>query len=128
MRHNRVFGNYNAPGHPGPMPELTPISEMNDNDKVNDRTGSIFHINVEKADCGATFKPIKNGMIFWNENINLSNYVDLFFQIDSKFTKTPNWQQIMIETFNNWQREREEKECKDSVKISKSTSMTILEP
>ena len=60
--------------------------------EVNDRTGSIFHINVEKADCGATFKPIKNGIIFWNENINLSNYVDLFFQIDSKFTKTPNWQ------------------------------------
>ena len=128
MRHNRVFGNYNAPGHPGTMPELTPISEMNDNDKVNHRTGSIFHINVEKADCGATFKPIKNGIIFWNENINLSNYVDLFFQIDSKFTKTPNWQQIMVETFNNWQREREEKECKDSVEISKSTSMTILEP
>ena len=22
IRHNQVFGNYNAPGHPGPMPEL----------------------------------------------------------------------------------------------------------
>ena len=61
------------------MPEFVPISEMNDKNKVNDRTGSIYNINVSKANCGCDYKPIKNGIIYWNEKINLSNYVDLYY-------------------------------------------------
>ena len=87
LRHDRVHGAYNHQKHPGKMPEFIPISEMNEDDKYADRTGSIYHINVENANCGAEFKPIKNGIIFWNQNINLTKYVDLYFQEDAIGTR-----------------------------------------
>ena len=101
---------------------------MDDNDKLGDRSNSIFHINVEKADCGTVFKPIKNGIIYWNENVNLTSYVDLYFQEDAEFTKVPNWKQIMQDTFDNWQRQRQDIEYDPVVQMSPMTSLTIMEP
>ena len=102
-------GCFNHANHPGRMPVNVPISQMNDKDKMNDRTNSIFHVNVEKANCGAMYKPVKNGIIYWQDKVNFSSYVDLYFQEDAEFAKVPNWQQIMIDSFDNWQRSREGK-------------------
>ena len=128
MEHNRVRGNYNHPDHPGVMPEFVPISEMNENDKLNDRTGSIYNINVSKANCGCDYKPIKNGTIYWNEQINLTNYVDLYFQQDAKFTQTPNWDKIMMETFEKWQERRQGMEYDPKVVMTPYTTLNIMKP
>ena len=126
LQHNKVHGNYNHHRHPGKMPEFIPISEMSDKEKLMDRTGSIYHIDVTKANCGSEYKPVKNGTIYWNEMINVTNYVDLYFQQDAKFTKTPNWEEIMIETFEKWQERRQGMDYNSKVVISPDTALNIM--
>ena len=127
-KHNKVRGNYKHHDHPGKMPVFIPTSQMDDNDKLNDRSNSIFHINVEEANCNSTHKPVKNGIIYWNENVNLTSYVDLYFQDDAKFTKVPNWQQIMQDSFHHWQKRRQGIDYNPIVQMSPMTSMSIMIP
>ena len=75
-----------------------------------------------------SIKPIKNEIIFWNQNINLTKYVNLYFQEDAKFTKKANWKKEMMESFERWQKRREGMEYNEKNEISPCTSLNILEP
>ena len=96
IKYDRCKGVMNHPNHPGPPPQFLLTPEMTDYDKIYDRTGSVYSIQVNDH----MFKPIKNGIVYWDEPLNLTNYVDLFFQPDSSFIQIDNWKEKMTRDFN----------------------------
>ena len=124
IKHNECGGIINHPNHPGPPPQLLATSDMTDWDKIYDRTGSVYSIQVDKN----SFRPIKNGVVYWDEPLNLTNSVDLFFQPDAAFTQVEGWKNRMENEFEEWQNNRRDKDIEEDIEIGHEVSLKIFEP
>ena len=75
IMHEKFNRNYNHPNHPGPEPMYKPPSAMDLIVYFDDRSGSIFHIQIDE-NCT---RPVKNGVVLWNVDLNINNYLKYYF-------------------------------------------------
>ena len=124
MLNDRVGQNFQHPNHPGPPPVFKDPSILSFEDKVMDTSNSTYHIQDSKGDS----KPIRKGIIQWNENVQFNNYVDIFFQHDAHFAKQHKWAERMVSQFEQWQQQRQNLQIDTSVEMDKDVQLTIIKP
>ena len=124
MMNDRVGQNFQHPDHPGPPPTFKDPSALSFEDKIMDTSNSTYHI----QDSNGNSKPIRKGIIQWNENVQFNNYVDIFFQHDAQFAKQYKWAERMISQFEQWQNQRRNLQIDTSVEMDKDVKLSIIKP
>ena len=117
-------GNFSRPDHPGPPPVFKNPSELSLLEKVVDTSNSTYHIQTADGES----KPIRRGIIRWNENIQDHNYVDVLFLSSAKFAKQENWIERMLTKFEDWQKQRQNIDVNLDFDMDKDTTLEIIEP
>ena len=123
-QHLKAGGNFNRPDHPGPAPVFKNPSELSTLEKVIDNSNSTYQIQTLNGDL----KPIRRGIVRWNENIQSNNYVDVLFLASAKFADQENWIDRMLTIFEEWQKQRQNIELNLDFDMDKDTTLEIIEP
>ena len=122
VQHNKVGRQLHRPDHPGPPPVLKNSSELALYEKIIDKSNSTYNITISDGNI----KPIRNGIVRWNQNVQYQNYVDLYFIPNSKFAKQHNWENRMMDQFKLWQQQRQNLDLDLSVEMDKDVTMEIF--
>ena len=124
IKHNKVGGNFNHPRHPGVAPTYTDPNDLSFSDKCTSMSNSTYHVQASDGEN----KPIRKGIIQWNQNVQFQNYVDILFVQNALFAQQQDWKKRMEEQFSEWQKQRQNLEINTDISFEKDVTMEIIEP